>query len=64
MQTTETETTESTATPIQTQTQLQRELRDYVAACFAGVWVQTSEPDEAMREIGGLCATEGWVVAA
>ena len=33
---------------------LAEQLTDYVHAAFSGLWVQTSEPDEAEREIAQL----------
>lgn len=27
------------------------ELREYVDACFTGIWIQTHEPEEALAEI-------------
>jgi hypothetical protein len=35
-----------------------QQLTDYIRAGFAGLWVQTSEPDEAHREIADLCAQQ------
>src|SRR5207248_90274 len=40
------------------------QLTDYVHAAFTGLWVQTSEPDEAEREIKGLAQAQGWKLAA
>ena len=28
---------------------------EYVRACFAGIWIETFEPDEALLEIAELC---------
>jgi hypothetical protein len=39
-------------------------LRDYIAAAFTGLWVQTHEPDEALKEITALCNDQGWCLAA
>jgi hypothetical protein len=33
-------------------------LRDYIAACFTGLWIQTYEPDEAQDEIAKLAADQ------
>ncbi len=38
-------------------------LRNYVAACFSGLWIETFEPDEAIREIDILCRDENWKYA-
>jgi hypothetical protein len=34
-----------------------------VAACFAGLWIQSVEHDEAIAEIAGMCRDENWRVA-
>src|SRR5206468_10754935 len=39
-------------------------LTDYVHAAFSGLWVQTSEPDEAERELTRLAREQGWKLAA
>src|SRR5262245_9607702 len=36
------------------------QLRDYIRAAFAGIWIQTQEPDEAQREIVKLAQSEGY----
>src|SRR5581483_5246333 len=38
-------------------------LTDYIHACFTGIWVQTSEPDEAEREITRLAREKKWKIA-
>lgn len=38
-------------------------LRDYIAAAFTGLWVQTHEPDEAIKEITALCRDQKWSLA-
>jgi len=38
-------------------------LRDYVAGCFSGIWIESREPQEAMAEISQLCRNEGWQFA-
>ena len=35
-------------------------LTNYIAACFSGLWIETFEPDEAVREIETLCRDENW----
>ncbi len=42
---------------------LTEQLTDYVHAAFTGLWVQSSEPDEAEREIVGHARERGWKVA-
>jgi hypothetical protein len=43
---------------------LAERLAEYVRACFTGLWVRTSEPDDALRELAALCRREGWALAA
>jgi hypothetical protein len=43
---------------------LVEQMNDYVRAGFAGIWIQTSEPDEAEREIARHAATSKWTVVA
>ena len=38
-------------------------LTDYINACFTGLWVQTSEPDEAEREITRHALQQRWKLA-
>ena len=35
-------------------------LRNYVDAAFSGLWIETYEPDEAVKEIDTLCRNENW----
>ncbi len=35
-------------------------LTNYIAACFSGLWIETFEPDEAIREIETLCRERDW----
>jgi len=42
---------------------LKNKLRELIDAGFAGLWVQTQEPDEAIAEIRQLAATENWHLA-
>ena len=42
---------------------LAEQLTDYVHAAFSGLWVQTSEPDEAEREIAQLARARKWRLA-
>lgn len=39
-------------------------LAEYVCAAFSGLYVQTFEPDEALREIGDLCRQRNWRLAS
>ena len=43
--------------------QLADQLTDYVHAAFSGLYIQTSEPDEAQREIVQHARQQGWAVA-
>src|SRR5262249_44192718 len=44
--------------------QLAEQLTDYVHAAFTGLWIQTSEADEAEREIVQHARQQGWKLAA
>ena len=35
-------------------------LHELVSACFTAIWVQTHEPQEAVRELTSLCLAESW----
>jgi hypothetical protein len=39
---------------------LTNHLCNYVDAAFAGIWIETFEPDEAIKEIDALCRAESW----
>ncbi len=42
---------------------LATELREYLDACFAGVWIESDEQREAILEISELCRQETWRLA-
>ena len=42
---------------------LSETLREYIAACFTGLWVQSYEHTDALTEIAGLCRDENWQLA-
>lgn len=42
---------------------LNERLRELVAACFTGVWIESHEHHEALREISELCRSEEWKLA-
>ena len=42
---------------------LAERLSEYVRACFTGLWIRSSEPDEALTEIAQLCRQENWQLA-
>jgi hypothetical protein len=56
-------TTPPTA-PAATPPSLASRLSELVAACFTGLWIETHEPDEAIREIAALARSEHWRLAS
>ncbi len=42
---------------------LSTEIREYVAACFAGLWIRSHEHEDALAEIAELCREESWNLA-
>src|SRR5579863_10519422 len=42
---------------------LAESVREHVAACFPGLWIQSHEHDEAEAEITALCHAQGWQFA-
>ena len=42
---------------------LKERLGELVAACFTGVWIESHEHHEAIREISELCRREEWKLA-
>lgn len=42
---------------------LSEQLADYVRACFTGIWIQSHEHEDALRDIAGLCHAENWRLA-
>jgi hypothetical protein len=52
----------TTPTPPTSAPALASRITELVQACFTGIWVQTHEPHEAVREITSLCREEGWRV--
>ena len=38
-------------------------LREYLAACFTGIWIQSHEHEDALAEIAQLCRDEDWRLA-
>ena len=43
--------------------QLSHQLAEFVRACFAGVWLESHEHEDAILEIAQLCHHEGWEFA-
>jgi hypothetical protein len=39
---------------------LTNQLRNYIDAAFSGLWIETFEPEEAIKEIDTLCRDEQW----
>ena len=35
-------------------------LKNHISACFSGIWLETFEPEEAIRELKELCKEESW----
>jgi hypothetical protein len=42
---------------------LSQRLREYIAAAFTGIWVQSHEHPDALREITELCRDQKWALA-
>ena len=42
---------------------LKNKLRELVAACFTGIWIETYEAQDAIEEITGMCSDEQWRMA-
>ena len=42
---------------------LKNKVRELVAACFTGIWVETYESQDAIEEITGMCGDEQWRLA-
>ena len=42
---------------------LAQRLNEYVSACFTGLWIESHEHDDALREIAQLCREQNWWLA-
>lgn len=42
---------------------LRMKLREYIAACFPGIWLESHEHEDALAEIVQLCRDESWQLA-
>jgi hypothetical protein len=42
---------------------LSERLREYVAAAFTGIWIQSHEHADALTEIARLCQEQHWTLA-
>ena len=43
--------------------QLAQRLAEYISACFTGLWIESHEHDDALREIAQLCREQNWRLA-
>ena len=42
---------------------LMHRMRELIDACFAGIWIESQEHEDAIAELGRLCAEEDWQLA-
>jgi len=42
---------------------LTQRLTEYISACFTGLWIESHEHDDALREITQLCREQNWRLA-
>ncbi len=42
---------------------LAERLREYIQACFTGLWIESHEHEDALAEIAQLCRDEDWQLA-
>jgi hypothetical protein len=42
---------------------LTQRLTEYISACFTGIWIESHEHDDALREIGQMCREQNWRLA-
>jgi hypothetical protein len=42
---------------------LTERLNEYISACFTGLWIESHEHDDAIREIAQLCHDQNWQLA-
>jgi hypothetical protein len=42
---------------------LSERLREYISACFTGIWIESHEHDDALREIAEMCRVQDWRLA-
>ena len=42
---------------------LTQRLTEYISACFTGIWLQSHEHDDALREIAQMCHDQDWRLA-
>lgn len=41
---------------------LETQIREYVQACFTGIWIESFEPSEAITSVARLCQAESWTL--
>ena len=42
---------------------LSQQLAEYISACFTGLWLQSHEHEDALREIAQMCSDQDWRLA-
>ena len=42
---------------------LMQRLAEYISACFTGIWIESHEHDDALREIAQMCREQDWRLA-
>ena len=42
---------------------LAQQLAEYISACFTGLWIESHEHEDALREIARLCRERNWRLA-
>ena len=42
---------------------LTKRLTEYISACFTGLWIESHEHEDALREIAEMCRQENWRLA-
>ena len=42
---------------------LSKHLAEYISACFTGIWIESHEHDDALREIADMCREQNWRLA-
>ena len=43
---------------------LTQQLVEYICACFTGIWIQSAEHEDALREIAHMCRDQDWKLAS
>ena len=43
---------------------LSQRLVEYVSACFTGLWIESAEHEDALREIAQMCRDQDWKLAS